>query len=347
MRAVARHETVLLVNGTVSGSTPPAGSPSIRSPTDPAGRPSERSPPAGPRPQLTDRHTERLVLDRFVDGVRGGEGRVLVVRGEPGVGKTVLLEYAEHAAGCRVARAAGVESEMELPFAGLHQLCAPLLDGCRALPGRSARRSDRVRPQRRAGAGPVLGRPGGAEPALRAAASARCSAWWMTQQWLDRPRRKPWASWRGGWWPTRSVSSSRPGSRAEDLAGPAGARRRGLRRRRRARAAGLGADRPARRAGPRPDRHRDARHPAGAAGAATGVDARRSWRAGSASPAASRCRRGSRRASGGSSNCFPPTPAPDAACRRRSDRRSAAGWRAAGRLGIRRRGDAGRRGGPA
>jgi DNA-binding CsgD family transcriptional regulator len=92
-------------------------------------------PRPGRAPPLTDRHTERLVLDRFVDGVRGGEGRALVVRGEPGVGKTVLLEYlAGRAAGCRMARAAGVQSEMELAFAGLHQVCAPLLDRAEHLP---------------------------------------------------------------------------------------------------------------------------------------------------------------------------------------------------------------------
>jgi DNA-binding CsgD family transcriptional regulator len=61
---------------------------------------------------------------------------VLVLRGEAGVGKTELLEYlSEHAAGCRVARAAGVESEMELAFAGLQQLCAPMLDRLEQLPG--------------------------------------------------------------------------------------------------------------------------------------------------------------------------------------------------------------------
>jgi len=61
---------------------------------------------------------------------------VLVLRGEAGIGKTALLEYtAERASGCRIARAAGVESEMELPFAGLHQLCAPMLDGLDRLPG--------------------------------------------------------------------------------------------------------------------------------------------------------------------------------------------------------------------
>jgi predicted ATPase len=68
--------------------------------------------------------------------VRAGESRVLVVHGEPGVGKTALLEYlADRAAGCRVLRVAGVQSEMELAFAGLHQLCAPLLDRLGVLPG--------------------------------------------------------------------------------------------------------------------------------------------------------------------------------------------------------------------
>ena len=87
--------------------------------------------PAG----LTGRLSERGELDRFVAGVRAGEGRALVVRGEPGVGKTVLLDYlAARASGCLVARAAGVQSEMELAFAALHQLCAPMLDHAEFLP---------------------------------------------------------------------------------------------------------------------------------------------------------------------------------------------------------------------
>jgi DNA-binding CsgD family transcriptional regulator/tetratricopeptide (TPR) repeat protein len=88
--------------------------------------------PAG----LTGRLNERDVLDRLVADVRAGEGRALVVRGEPGVGKTALLDYlAGRASGCLVARAAGVQSEMELAFAGLHQLCAPMLDHAESLPG--------------------------------------------------------------------------------------------------------------------------------------------------------------------------------------------------------------------
>ena len=70
-------------------------------------------------------------------GVRAGEGQALVVRGEPGVGKTVLLDYLAGRAtrsGCRVVRAAGVQSELELAFAGLHQLCAPMLEHAESLP---------------------------------------------------------------------------------------------------------------------------------------------------------------------------------------------------------------------
>jgi DNA-binding CsgD family transcriptional regulator len=84
---------------------------------------------------LRGRRRECDLLDRLVNTVRGGESRVLVVRGEPGVGKTALLDYlVEHASGCRVARVAGVQSEMELAFAGLHQLCAPMLGRLQRLP---------------------------------------------------------------------------------------------------------------------------------------------------------------------------------------------------------------------
>jgi DNA-binding CsgD family transcriptional regulator len=85
--------------------------------------------------QLLGRHVECDVLDRLLGAVRAGESRALVVRGEPGVGKTALLNYlAGRASGCRVATAAGVQSEMELAFAGLHQLLAPMLDRLDRLP---------------------------------------------------------------------------------------------------------------------------------------------------------------------------------------------------------------------
>ena len=89
-----------------------------------------------PSSGLLGRQSECEALDRLVAGVRGGQSRVLVLRGEAGVGKTALLEHlAASASACQVARMAGVESEMELPFAGLHGLCAPMLGRLRRLPG--------------------------------------------------------------------------------------------------------------------------------------------------------------------------------------------------------------------
>jgi predicted ATPase len=82
-----------------------------------------------------DRITERQALERLLDEARSGQSGVLVVRGEAGVGKSALLRaVAEQASGFRVARIAGVESEMELPFAGVHQLLAPMLGRLDGLP---------------------------------------------------------------------------------------------------------------------------------------------------------------------------------------------------------------------
>ncbi len=84
---------------------------------------------------LTGRRNERQAIDQLIQAVRAGKSRTLILRGEPGVGKTTLLDYAVgEANGCRVARATGVQSEMELPFAAMHQLCAPMLDLCHRLP---------------------------------------------------------------------------------------------------------------------------------------------------------------------------------------------------------------------
>jgi len=84
---------------------------------------------------LMGRRSEIAALDRLLTAVRGGESRALVIHGEPGVGKTALPEYlAGQASDCRVASIAGVQSEMELAFAALHQLCAPMLDRLEALP---------------------------------------------------------------------------------------------------------------------------------------------------------------------------------------------------------------------
>src|SRR3954469_4123668 len=79
---------------------------------------------------------EREVLDRLLEAARAGSGSVLLVHGEPGAGKSVLLEYAaESAREFRVVRTAGVEGEMELPYAALQQLAAPILDVRERLPG--------------------------------------------------------------------------------------------------------------------------------------------------------------------------------------------------------------------
>jgi DNA-binding CsgD family transcriptional regulator/tetratricopeptide (TPR) repeat protein len=103
---------------------------------------------------LLGRHRERELIDRLLNAVREGESRALVVRGVPGVGKSALLDYVdERASECRVVRATGVQSEMELAFAGLHQICAPLIGRLRCLPG----------PQRDA-LGTAFGLTGGAAP---------------------------------------------------------------------------------------------------------------------------------------------------------------------------------------
>ena len=84
---------------------------------------------------LLDRLPERAALSGLLDAARAGRSGVLVMRGEPGIGETALLDWAiESAAGLRVARVAGVESEMELAFAALQQLCAPMLDKLAGLP---------------------------------------------------------------------------------------------------------------------------------------------------------------------------------------------------------------------
>lgn len=120
------------------------------------------------------RRSEREALDRLLAGVRAGQSRVLVVRGEPGVGKSALLEYLQdRASTCRVERAVGVEPEMELALAGLHQICVPMLDHLAALPGpqRDALGTG-VRAERRGDTGSISGRAGGARTAVRGGGGA-------------------------------------------------------------------------------------------------------------------------------------------------------------------------------
>jgi DNA-binding CsgD family transcriptional regulator len=95
------------------------------------------APNAWPKSGLLGRRRECDALDRLLERVREEQSQVLVLRGEPGVGKTALLEYLVRkasASGSRIARASGIESEMELAFSGLHQLCGPMLDRLGHLP---------------------------------------------------------------------------------------------------------------------------------------------------------------------------------------------------------------------
>src|SRR5260370_36331057 len=90
---------------------------------------------SGKLPSLCGRRRECAVLDELLEQVRRGRGTVLVLRGEAGGGKTALLEdVAGRARGCRLARGTGGRSEMELGFAGLHQLCAPMLNRAESPP---------------------------------------------------------------------------------------------------------------------------------------------------------------------------------------------------------------------
>src|ERR1700759_5358336 len=81
-----------------------------------------------PLRSLWGRQREQAALDELLVDVRAGRSRVLIVRGEPGIGKTAVLEYLAGVVGeCRLVRTAGVESEMELAYAGLHQFCAGMM----------------------------------------------------------------------------------------------------------------------------------------------------------------------------------------------------------------------------
>src|SRR5437763_6675207 len=94
-----------------------------------------RSAAPGRQATLRGRADECALLDTLGEAMRRGEGRSLVVRGEAGIGKTALLEYlVRSASDLTVLRAVGAESEMELAYAGLHQLCASLLDQVDRLP---------------------------------------------------------------------------------------------------------------------------------------------------------------------------------------------------------------------
>ena len=149
---------------------------------------SSRRPMPSRLPSLMGREAELARLADLVSAARAGESAALVLRGEAGIGKTALLDYtADLADGARVVRAIGIESEMELAFAALHQLCLPLLDGLEPLP----------LPQREA-LGTAFGLSAGHPPdrflvglavlsLLSNAAEAQPLVWLVDDaQWLDR-----------------------------------------------------------------------------------------------------------------------------------------------------------------
>ncbi len=97
-------------------------------------------------PGLRGRQDECDTLSRLVASAQAGRSQVLVLRGEAGIGKTALLEFlADSARGCQVGRAAGDESELELAYSGLHQLCSPDLDRIGTLPAPQRGARHRVR----------------------------------------------------------------------------------------------------------------------------------------------------------------------------------------------------------
>lgn len=154
-----------------------------------------------PTAGLTGRHTDCGVLDQLVEAVKHGESRALVVHGEAGVGKTALLGYlAGHAPGCRVARAAGVQSEMQLAFARLHQLCAPMLERLGTLP---LPQRDALRTTFGMSAGPPPDRfligLGTLSLLSQVARSSRWCAWSMTSSGSTIPQRRCWRSLPAVW----------------------------------------------------------------------------------------------------------------------------------------------------
>jgi len=188
--------------------------------------------------QLRGRRRECAALDQLVSGVRAGESRLLVLRGEPGVGKTALLDYlAGQAVGCRVARASGVQSEMELAFAGMHQLCGPMLDQLDGLP---VPQQEALRTAFGLSAGPAPDRflapaqglrqarhqlPPGARPVRRRAARSRSAAT-MTRRrgrGTSAPGARPWPG-RGAPPAKRGFGAPAGRARAPSRCGPVGAR---------------------------------------------------------------------------------------------------------------------------
>ena len=157
------------------------------------------------RTSLLGRTHECGVIDRLVQDAGSGQSAALVLRGEPGVGKTALADYAvDSAHGFALVRTVGVESEMELPFAALHQFCASF-----AGPARAAPRTPALT-RWKSCSGCALGRrPTGSSSAWqpspccqrRPRRARSCASSTMRSGWI-KPRRKRSCSWRAGFSPS-------------------------------------------------------------------------------------------------------------------------------------------------
>jgi predicted ATPase len=146
-------------------------------------------------PAFRGREPERSTLDGILDRARDGESAALVLRGEAGIGKTALLQYcARQASGFRVAQVAGVESELEMPFAAIHQLCEPFLGSIERLPD-PQQQALRVSFGLAAGPAPDRFVVGLAVLGLLAEAAAERPLVCLVDdaQWLDEPSRQVFA----------------------------------------------------------------------------------------------------------------------------------------------------------
>ena len=174
---------------------------------------------SGRRPPLRGRASERALLDDLISAVRRGESRSLVLRGEAGIGKTALLEYLiASASDLTIVRAVGVESEMELAYASLHQLCGPLLDRLDRLPA-PQRQAMEIVFGMSAGGAPDRFLVGLAVLSLFAAVAEERPLLCIVDdaQWLDQTSGQTLAFVARRCWRSRSGSCSAPASRARSF----------------------------------------------------------------------------------------------------------------------------------